>query len=110
MYKELYRAEGLPVLQNRVFETREAAINSPQGDVLLVEDSETGIIYNHAFLPELITYDANYHNEQEGSSAFREHLEKVASIIENYLPGKVSLKLDAERHISSITLANMATR
>jgi len=61
--------------------------------VRLVEDLVTGLIYNNAFLPELITYDANYHNEQEGSFAFREHLEEVAAICENYLPGKTFFEI-----------------
>ena len=53
-YRELYRVEGLPVLQNRVFENKEEAMNSPQGDVVLVEDLKRGLIFNRAFIPELI--------------------------------------------------------
>lgn len=87
-YRELYRVEGLPVLQNRVFENQEEAINSPQGDMVLVEDLETGLIFNRAFIPGLLTYDSNYHNEQAGSPTFRTHLEQVAEIMEDHFKGK----------------------
>lgn len=87
-YRELYRVEGLPVLQNRVFENKEEAMNSPQGDVVLVEDLKRGLIFNRAFIPELIKYDTTYHNEQAGSSIFRTHLEQVAEIMEDHFKGK----------------------
>lgn len=86
----LYRQEDFPVLQNRVFETAEAAKNSSTGSILLVENLDTGLIYNAAFDANLIVYDQNYDNEQSHSRVFQQHLEQVATIVTKYL-GRTNL-------------------
>jgi len=80
-FRELYYIDQLPVFQNRMYDTAIEAINCPKGDIHLVEDIETGLIYNSAFCPELLVYDENYQNEQAVSPFFQEHLESVAKII-----------------------------
>lgn len=80
-YKEIYRAEQFPVFQNRMFKAEEEARNCVKGDILLVQDMETGLIFNQAFQPELMNYDADYQNEQAISNIFSQHLEQVAEII-----------------------------
>jgi hypothetical protein len=80
-FNELYRAEQLPVFQNRMFYTQAEARNCIKGDVVLVRDLESGLISNQAFRPELMEYNADYQNEQAFSSVFRTHLEKVSKII-----------------------------
>ena len=65
----LYRQDQLPVFQNRCYDTAEEARACPKGDVRLVEDLTSGLVYNAAFRPELIVYDANYQNEQAVPSA-----------------------------------------
>ncbi len=90
MHKLLYRQTSFPVLQNRVYDTPEEAKNCPLGDIEIVEDLETGLIYNASFRSELVVYDSKYNNEQSLSLAFREHLEQVANIIESSL-GKENL-------------------
>lgn len=84
MHRELLRIEGLPVLQNRVFDSVEAGIASPRGDMVLVRDEITGLVFNEAFDPALLTYDADYQNEQACSSVFREHLDAVLAIIRRH--------------------------
>lgn len=84
---EVHRAEGLPVLQNRMFRTREEALACPRGDIILVRDLESGLIFNRAFVPESIQYDADYQNEQAVSSMFRDHLNEVTSIISRHFQG-----------------------
>ncbi len=84
-FRELYRAEQFPVLQNRLFRTPEEARNCVKGDVLLAQDEETGLIFNKAFRVELVEYDSEYQNEQALSSVFREHLDDVSEIIGRYL-------------------------
>ena len=76
--REVYRAEQLPVLQNRMFASAEAARACARGDVVLVQSAETGLVFNRAFRPELVEYDADYQNEQGLSSAFARHLDAVA--------------------------------
>lgn len=80
-YRELYRAEQLPVFQNRMFHTAAEARNCTKGDVVLVQDLETGLIFNQAFRPELMQYDADYQNEQAGSTVFQRHLQNMSELI-----------------------------
>lgn len=85
MRKLLYQQSNFPVLQNRVYETAEAGRNCAKGDIKIVQDKETGLIYNCAFLLELVVYDSLYNNEQGVSQLFRKHLEQVAKIVELFL-------------------------
>ena len=83
--REIFRAEGLPVLQNRLFQTREEALSSVTGDVVLVQNSQTGLIYNDVYDAAKLVYDENYQNEQAYSETFKKHLEQVATIIDKHL-------------------------
>ena len=78
----------LPVLQNRVFDSREDALNSSKGWIELQEDSLTGIVSNVLFDPSLLTYDENYDNEQSNSDTFKSHLENVYYILEPFIKNK----------------------
>src|SRR5262245_60968332 len=77
----LFRAEGLPVLQNRTFLTAAEACASPTGDVVLVQDERSGLIYNEAYDQSRLEYGREYQNEQACSSAFKRHLDDVARIM-----------------------------
>ena len=70
--REIYRAEQLPVFQNKMFRSAAEAIACTRGDLILVQDATTGLIYNRAFDPSVMTFDANYQNEQSVSAAFRD--------------------------------------
>jgi SAM-dependent methyltransferase len=85
---EIYSIRALPVFQNRMFETAEAARNCVKGDVVLVQDLETGLIFNQAFKPELMQYDSAYQNEQAVSAVFRRHLRDVSCIVEKHFAGQ----------------------
>lgn len=89
-HRTLYEQRDFPIFQNRMYETVEAARQCPRGDIRLVQDSATGLVFNAAFKPELMTYDAAYQNEQAHSPSFRTHLEAVADIVEQTL-GKQGL-------------------
>jgi hypothetical protein len=82
IFREIYLVEQLPIFQNWMYNTEAEAKNCQKGDVLLVEDLKTGLVYNKAFRPELMEYDEHYQNEQAVSQQFREHLEMVAAVIE----------------------------
>lgn len=79
---ELYRVDQLPIFQNRMYDSSLEARNCPKGDMRLVEDMATGLVYNAAFRPELMVYDKRYQNEQAISPLFQQHLDTVASIID----------------------------
>jgi len=87
--RTLYTAEQLPVFQNRIFHSDEEARNCARGDVVLAQDSGTGLVSNRAFRPELMTYDADYHNEQGLSAIFQTHLQNVSDIILEHFHGSL---------------------
>lgn len=88
--RSLYRLPGLPVLQNRVYDTPDQALACPRGVMDLIQDMDTGLIRNAAFDPSLLVYDENYQNEQAVSQVFRDHLDAVAGIVADCF-GDVSL-------------------
>lgn len=77
----LYQQLGLPVIQNRVYDARNDALNATLGDVELVQCSATGLVHNRLFDPSAPVYDHNYQNEQAHSEAFRVHLKEVLRIV-----------------------------
>lgn len=77
----LYEQKALPLFQNRMYATEPEAIGCPKGDVRLVEDMNSGLVYNAAFQPERMVYDAAYQNEQGVSLQFQTHLREVAKIV-----------------------------
>ncbi|MCT7968780.1 methyltransferase domain-containing protein [Laspinema sp. D1] len=87
-YQEIYKAEQLPVFQNRMFTTETEAKSCPKGDIILVQDLDTGLIFNQAFQPELMDYDIDYQNEQAVSKVFQNHLNQVKEIIHQHFEGQ----------------------
>jgi SAM-dependent methyltransferase len=87
-HREIFRTEGLPVLQNRMFPTAAKALASAMGDIVLVQDGCTGLIRNEAFDPSKLAYDQDYQNEQACSGVFKKHLEDVALVIKKHFFGK----------------------
>jgi hypothetical protein len=82
MLNLLYQQDEFPIFQNRMYGSKEEAIACPKGNIRLVEDLQTGLVYNSAFESELMDYDENYQNEQAVSPLFKNHLEAVAEIID----------------------------
>jgi hypothetical protein len=72
--KPLYQQKNLPIFQNRMYDTAEEARTCPTGNMSLVQNVKTGLIYNEAFRPELVDYDSAYQNEQGVSGLFQSHL------------------------------------
>jgi hypothetical protein len=81
----LYEQRDFPIFQNRMYDTPDAARNCPSGNIRLVQDDQTKIVVNEAFIPEQMTYDSFYQNEQAHSPSFRSHLEIVADIVTHTL-------------------------
>ncbi|NWA04459.1 class I SAM-dependent methyltransferase [Pseudomonas gingeri] len=86
-YEPILKIEGLPIQQNRVYLSRQEAIDCVTGDIVLVQDPVTGVVHNAAFDPAVMVYDENYQNEQGFSEKFKGHLDHVASIIESHAAG-----------------------
>jgi SAM-dependent methyltransferase len=88
MHTLLYRQNEFPVFQNRMYAARADAVACPKGDIQLVEDLGTGLVYNAAFCPEKMVYDRWYQNEQAVSSFFQQHLNMVAKLIGRWMGTK----------------------
>ena len=86
--REIFRTQGLPVLQNRVFATAAEALASATGDVVLVQSMDTGLIFNAAFDPDRLVYDENYQNEQACSGVFKQHLAEVEAVVRRHFHGR----------------------
>jgi hypothetical protein len=92
-HRELYRAESIPVFQNKMFEAKADALVCPKGDVVLVQDMSSGLIFNSAFDAGLIEYDADYQNEQACSGIFQLHLDAVTKILNRNFNGKTLIEV-----------------
>ncbi|HET9943059.1 MAG TPA: class I SAM-dependent methyltransferase, partial [Terriglobia bacterium] len=85
VHRLLFENAQLPVLQNRTYATQWEARACVKGDVRLVEDLRSGLVYNATFRPELVVYDDDYQNEQIQSPSFHKHLDSVAEIVGRHL-------------------------
>ncbi|MFW3898026.1 class I SAM-dependent methyltransferase [Pseudomonas bharatica] len=87
MKHELYRADALPVLQNRTFADAASARASASADMRLVQDARTGLVFNDAFDADKLSYDSDYQNEQAHSGQFQRHLNDVEAIVARHFKG-----------------------
>ncbi len=89
----LYQICDIPVLQNRVYSSREEALNCSKGCLSIVQNEETGLIYNADFDPDLMVYDSSYDNEQAHSAVFQKHLDEVADKLRNHFQTKPIIEI-----------------
>src|SRR3984893_12487259 len=68
----------VPILQNRVWPTIEAAKAAPSGVLDMVKCNDCGFAWNRTFDESLIKYDPDYDNDQAQSDAFRSHMSSMA--------------------------------
>ena len=89
--KIIYEQKSVPLIQNKVYATKEQAVNAPCIDVILAQSLHNGFVFSANFNESIIDYDAAYQNEQSNSVYFRRHLEHVIEIMRNNntLNGKV---------------------
>lgn len=85
----LYEAADFPIFQNRMYDTVEAAQACPRGQIRIVEDLKTGLVYNAAFDPDLMVYDAAYQNEQANSAPFKTHLDWAADLVRSKMGNRL---------------------
>ena len=68
---------AIPILQNRVYDTRDEALAASRGPFTLCTCSRCGFSYNGAFDEALIVYDENYNNDVP-SPTFERYTEDLA--------------------------------
>ncbi len=79
--RELLRLVSIPAYQNKAYATAEEARTCLRGNLVLAQDTASGLVRNIAFDPGLLSYDTSYQNEQGNSPAFRAHTDAVLAII-----------------------------
>ena len=89
----LYRASGIPAMQNKLFLTRAAALTAPSASLELCQD-ETGLVFNRCFNSAVVAYDESYQNDQGHSPQFQRHLDEVCDLCCKYITSKEDLIVD----------------
>ena len=69
---------GVPVQPNALFDTRTEALAAPRGDLVLAFCAACGLIWNVAFDPDALEYDAGYENSLHFSPTFQRYAEELA--------------------------------
>ncbi len=90
---ELFRIDRVPVYQNKMYASHEEARTCPVGDIVLVQDVRTGLVFNEAYDPALLRYDESYQNEQACSPSFQRHLAAVLDIFAKHFEGRRILEV-----------------
>ena len=89
----LYRAAGIPAMQNKLFSTRAEALAAPSASLELCQD-ETGLVFNRCFDPVVVAYDDSYQNDQGHSLQFQRHLDEVCELCCRHLSSEKHLAVD----------------
>jgi SAM-dependent methyltransferase len=77
------RRECVSILQNRLYDTAQAARGAPTGQLAMAACNDCSFVWNAAFDSELMKYDPSYENDQSKSAVFKEHLQqRVERILE----------------------------
>jgi SAM-dependent methyltransferase len=77
--------ERVPVFCNVQWPTREEAVAAARGDIRLVFCDACGMIWNTAFEPGLVEYEAAYENSLHYSDVFRRYARHLAArLVERY--------------------------
>jgi SAM-dependent methyltransferase len=77
----------VPVHQNGRCESRQEALATPAGRLEMTGCLACGFIWNAAFDPDLLVYDARYENDQTCSDVFRAHVASRARRVARGLAG-----------------------
>jgi SAM-dependent methyltransferase len=83
---QLFHQANVPVNQNLLYKTAEAAKNALRGDLDIHCDEDTGFIHNNAFNVNLLNYSEEYNNNQYYSSFFSKYIdEQIEWLIKKYI-------------------------
>jgi SAM-dependent methyltransferase len=78
---KIYETVELPIFQNKVYTTRNAALETERGDVTLLSCRNCGFVCNGSFDTERMLYDGEYQNEQAHSAYFDRYLDSLVELI-----------------------------
>lgn len=87
--KYIYSFDNIPVFQNKVYDSIDLSKKAILGNIRIVQENNSGLIFNEAFDESLMVYDSNYQNEQSYSPFFDNYLKSIADRLMAYdLEGK----------------------
>lgn len=89
------RIADVPIYCNVLYESREAALAAPTGDIDLVFCSTCGHLFNVGFDPHRVDYTGNYENSLHYSGRFKEYAASLARhLVERHdLRGKTVIEI-----------------
>ena len=84
-YSIFHNLPEIPVHVGVLWPSRQAALDSPKGDVALAYCSDCGFINNQAFAPDLVNYTLSYDNALHFSGVFQAYERDLAQhLIDKY--------------------------
>lgn len=91
----LAELRDVPVHPNVLWDSRDAALAAPRGDLVLAYCPDCSLIWNVAFDPEVLAYDTGYENSLHFSPTFRRYAEELAGrLIERHgIRGKTVVEI-----------------
>lgn len=91
----LLRFDAVPVHQNLLYATFEAARNCKTGTIDLCACEQCGFVFNSEFDSGLLDYSEDYENSQDKSGSFFSHMRSVADalVVRHSLQGKRVLEI-----------------
>lgn len=91
----LLRLDSVPVHQNLLYSSYEAALDCLTGQIELVACQTCGFVFNSRFDSQLLDYSQDYENTQDKSGSFSEHMLFIADrlIQRHSLSGKRILEI-----------------
>lgn len=104
-----YEVEGVPASSCLLFDTREAALACPTGDLRIGFCSDCGFIYNTAFDARRTEYSGRYEETQSSSDTFNTfHRDLADRLIKRYeLAGKKVLEIGCGKGEFLLLLSEM---
>lgn len=79
----IYNISDMPIFQNKVYDDPKASKNIRTSNLVLCSCKKCGFVFNGEFDTSIMTYDADYQNEQNYSVFFKNYLNEIVEYLKN---------------------------
>lgn len=94
MENVIYSRKNTPIFAAVLYDSINKASNAKVGDMQIVQDSKSGIVYNRLFKQENVEYNIeNYDAGKQSSVVFKNVLNEILAIIKRHFKGKKILEI-----------------
>ena len=99
MAQSICRLGPVPVMVNQLCRTLEEARAVPKAEIALAQCKSCGVVWNCAYQPEKLVYNAQYENSQDLGKAYQAHFADILSFLNTHisLKGKEYWKSGVEK-------------